>query len=171
MESMTATEHALSAGLRLSPRARQALLTFHLVTGVGLAGVALVEIVLGVSGLAGAAPETIYPAMALVARTALAPLALLALATGVLQAVLTGHGLFRHGWVTTKLLVTALLAGVAVLVAAPGLGRAAEAATAADQQVTAVQQVIATATPTIALLLLLLNAALGVVRPGRRRRG
>lgn len=156
---------------RLSSRGRKTLLAAHLLTGVGLAGVALVEISLGVAGLRGADPETIYPAMARIAWTALVPLALLALATGVAQALLTGVGLLRQWWVTVKLVVTALLAVVALAVAAPGLGRAADAATAAGQEVTGVQQVVATVTPSIALSLLVLNAALGVFQPGRSRAG
>ncbi len=153
---------------QLSPRGRKTLLAAHLLSAVGLAGVALVEISLGVAGLRGAEPETVYPAMAQIAWTALVPLALLALGTGVAQALLTGFGLFRQWWVTVKLGVTALLAVVALAVAAPGLGRAADAATAVGQGVTQAQQVVATVTPSLALLLLILNAVLGLFQPGPR---
>lgn len=167
MDALTAQDHA-GPQVRLSPRGRKTLLAAHLLSAVGLAGVALVLISLGVAGLRGADPETIYPAMAQIAWTALVPLALLALGTGVVQALLIGVGLVRQWWVTVKLAVTALLAVVALAVAAPGLGRAADAATSAGQDVTQVQQVVATVTPSTALALLVLNAVLGVFQPGRR---
>lgn len=136
---------------------------------VGLLGVASVEVSLGVAGLSGADPETIYPAMAQIAWTTLVPLALLALATGVIQALLTGVGLISQRWVTIKLFVTALLTFVALGVAAPGLARAADAATTPGLGVTRAQEVVATVTPSIALLLLALNVALGLYQPGRRQ--
>lgn len=168
MDTLTSPARVEPRG-RLSPRGRRTLLALHLLAAVGLAGVALVEISLGVAGLRGAQPETIYPAMAQIAWTALVPLALLALGTGLAQALLSGFGLFRYRWVAVKLGVTTLLAVVALAVAAPGLARAADAATSAGQGVTQVQQIVATFTPSLAFLLLVLNVALGVFQPNGRR--
>lgn len=109
--------------------------------------------------------------MAQIAWTALVPLALLALATGIVQALLTGVGLIRQWWVTVKLGVTSLLAAVALGLAAPGLARAADAATTAGRDVTRSQEIVATVTPSIALLLLTLNVALGLFQPGRHQDG
>jgi hypothetical protein len=48
----------------------------------------------------------IYQAMDIAARFVVLPLLLLSLATGVIQGLGTIWGLFRHYWVTVKLLVT-----------------------------------------------------------------
>lgn len=154
------------ARFRIAPGARRSLLTLHLVTAVGMIGVSVVLLVLGVAGLRGADPATIYPAMHLAGAAALTPLVLAALATGVLQALWTGYGLFRRWWVTTKLVVTVALTGAALLVAVPGLGRAADAATTPGQEVSVAQQVVSTVTPSVAALLMLLATALGVFKPG-----
>jgi len=57
--------------------------------------------------------------------SAVAPLAVLGLTTGVALATTSRWGLFRHAWVTTKLIITTL--GTAAILAAlvPGTGRAA----------------------------------------------
>lgn len=74
----------------------------------------------GIAGLGEPAPETVYPAMYTVARFALVPLAVAALATGLLQVLVTGNGLRRHWWATAKLVITVVLATVAVFVVVPG---------------------------------------------------
>ncbi len=131
-----------------------------------MVGVSAALVALGIAGLRGADPVTVYPAMRLVAAAALAPLVLTALATGVLQAVWTGYGLVRLGWVRTKLALTAVFTVAALGVAVPGLGRAAEAATS-GQEVTPAQQLVSTVTPSVAVLLVLFAAGLGVFKPGR----
>lgn len=146
------------------------MLTFHIATAAGLVGVSLVILTLGIAGLGDAGPETVYPAMHTVAQFALVPLALVALATGLLQVFVTGYGLTRHWWVTAKLVITVLLAGVAVFVVVPGLGRASEAATALSGGVTGAQRLTSVVTPAIALGLFVLSVGLGVFKPGRRRR-
>jgi hypothetical protein len=160
-----------SHGGRLSPGWRSVLLTVHIAGAVGLVGVGIVLVALGTNGLLGAEPSTIYPAMYLVARAALLPLVLIALVTGALQAALTEYGPLKHGWVTAKLGITSLLTVAAVALVLPGLGMAAAAATAPDGRVTDAQRLVATVTPTIASTLLLLNVALGVVKPRRATRG
>jgi hypothetical protein len=164
MPSVTTTPP--SSGPRLSSRARKSLLTLHLVSAVGMVGVSIALIVLGVAGLQGADPATIYPAMHRIAAGALTPLVGAALVTGVAQALLTGYGLVRRWWVTTKLAITVGFAVVALLVAVPGLGRAAEAATSPAHEVAAAQQIVSTVTPSAAVLLILLAAGLGVFKPG-----
>jgi hypothetical protein len=145
------------------------LLTVHISTAVGLVGVSVVIVTLGLVGLGEAAPETVYPALHTVAKFALVPLELLALATGLAQVYLSGYGLLRPRWVTAKLLITAILTAVAILVVVPGLGRAAEAATTTPAGVTEVQQLTAVVTPAIALALFVLATTLGVFKPTRRR--
>lgn len=167
---MASTETIRRPTVRIQPAARKALLTLHVVTAVSLVGIALVLAILGAAGLGGAAPETVYPAMHQMARAALAPVAVVAVVVGVVQALLTGYGLLRHWWVTAKLVVTSLLAAVAVLVVVPGLGRASAAATSHVEAVNDAQRLVSVVTPSVALALLVLMAALGVVKPGRRRR-
>lgn len=145
------------------------MLTIHIATAAGLVGVSMVILALGIAGL-GEPPETVYPAMYTVARFALVPLAVAALATGLLQVLVTGYGLRRHWWATAKLVITIVLAAVAVFVVVPGLGRAAEAATTPSASVTGAQQLTSVVTPAIALGLFLLTVGLGVFKPGRRRR-
>jgi hypothetical protein len=147
------------------------LLTVHIAGAVGLVGVGIVLVALGTNGLLGAEPSTIYPAMYLVAWAALLPLAFIALVTGTLQVALTEYGPLKHGWVTAKLGITLLLTVAAVALVLPGLGRAAAAATAPDGHLTDTQRLTATVTPAIASMLLLLNVALGVFKPGRAQRG
>lgn len=88
---------------------RKPLLAIHIVASVGVLGADLALLALGISGAQGAEPETVYPAMSLVGAWLIAPLAVLALGTGLLQAVLRGWGLARYWWVTIKLTITAVL--------------------------------------------------------------
>lgn len=158
---------------RLSPRARKALLTAHVATAVGLIGADLVLLALGISGARGADPETVYPAMRLVAAAVLAPLALSALGIGVLQGLLGPYGLVRHGWVATKLVITTALTGLVLLVVVPGLGQAADAATGSlpQEYLTDSQRVMFAVTPSVALALLVLMVVLGMYKPGSRGTG
>lgn len=155
---------------RSTPAVRKALLVFHISTAAGLVGVSVVIVALGLVGLGDAAPATIYPALHAVAKFALVPLELLALGTGLTQVYVSGYGLIRDRWVAAKLVITAVLTGVAILVVVPGLGRAAAAATAEPVGITAAQQLTPVVTPAIALAFLVLAVTLGVVKPGRRRR-
>jgi hypothetical protein len=164
MTSVTSTQ------TKLSPRARKALLGVHLVTAVGLVGVAVALAVLGVAGLTGAEAHTVYPAMHRIAQVALVPLGLLALAVGVAQSLLGGYGLVRHRWVTAKLLILAVLMVAALAVAVPGLGRAADAALTPGADVAIAQQITATATPLMALVLFGVATYLGAFKPGTSRR-
>jgi hypothetical protein len=63
--------------------------------------------------------------MGLLAETVLVPLAVAALATGVLLGLGTPWGLTRHAWVLTKLALTTGTATAAVFVLRPALNRAA----------------------------------------------
>lgn len=56
--------------------------------------------------------QAAYVAMDLIARAVITPLALAAVATGILQGLGTPWGLFRHYWVLIKLLATSFATGV-----------------------------------------------------------
>jgi hypothetical protein len=152
---------------RPRPTPRWAL-TLHIAGSVSALGADLVLLVLGLRGLLGADQLTIYPAMAALAAWVLAPLALIAAVSGILIALAGRWGLFRRGWVTTKLLITVSLAVLVIAVASPGLSTAADAAIQGIPVAAGTRTVFALV-PAATVLLLVLNIALGVYKPGRRR--
>jgi hypothetical protein len=157
--SITAMTSSKSAGWRTT------LLTVHIVAGVGAIGAALVLLTLGIAGMRGADPRTVYPAAHLVEAWVVAPLAVLALGTGVAQALLFRWGLVRYWWVAIKLAITTVLTVVVFLVLEPGLAAAAAAESLTDAQRTRVALF-----PAIALALLVVNVVLGLAKPGWRLR-
>lgn len=105
---------------------RKLLMSIHIIVSVGLLGSDAAVLVLCIAGARGADPRTVYPAAHLIATTLLVPLALLALATGLLQGLLTPWGILRYWWVTIKLALT--VAGIVLgsLVLVPTLSAAAD---------------------------------------------
>jgi hypothetical protein len=90
----------------MSPGLRKLALTIHVIASVGLLGAIAAFLALSIAGLAGREPQTVraaYPAMTLIARLVVTPLALAALITGLIQSLGTAWGLFRHYWVLIKL--------------------------------------------------------------------
>ena len=116
--------------MTMPPRLRKLALTAHVASSVGWLGALATFLALAVVGLIGRDAQTVraaYLAMELIARSVIVPLAFASLATGIVQALGTPWGLFRHYWVLAKLLVTVLAA--AVLLAQMGsIGYVAEAA-------------------------------------------
>jgi hypothetical protein len=93
----------------LTPRLRKFTLTAHVTSGVGWLGAVVAYLALAVSGLTSADPQTAraaYLSMELVGWCVIVPLALAALATGLVQSLGTEWGLFRYYWVLTKFLLT-----------------------------------------------------------------
>lgn len=134
----------------------------HVAAIAGLFGADLALLALGLSGMGGADPSSVYPAMHLIAAWLLRPFAVLALATGVAAAVRSGA--LRKSWVVVKLCVTLALTALVVLVAEPGLADAAAGKISDRTRTTYGVVPLATAS------LLLLNLALGVYRPHRGTR-
>lgn len=150
---------------------RKPLLTAHVAASVSVLGTDLVLLALGISSVRGADPQTIYPAADLIATWLLAPLAALALGTGVLLGLLTHWGLFRYWWVTIKLALTAILTGVILFVLVPRLGAAADAATGpAAQTFTIAERLPLTVAPAAGVTLLLLAVVLAIYKPPWRLR-
>ena len=146
---------------------RKVLLTVHVATAVSVLRTDLVLLVLGISSVGGADPQTIYPAAHLVATWLLAPLAIAALGTGVLLGLLTQWGLLRYWWVTIKLALTAILTGVILIVLVPRLGVAADAATALDPSpFTDAERLPLLVAPAAGVTLLVLIVALAIYKPG-----
>lgn len=150
-----------------SPRWRKPLLTVHVVAAVSLVGTDLVLVALGISGVRGADPRIVYPAAYLVEAWLVAPLAVVALGTGVLQALLSSWGLVRYWWVAIKLTTTAAFTVLIVVVLIPRLAASADAA-AAGEAFTAAERLPLALVPSLAVALLVLNAALGIHKPGWR---
>jgi hypothetical protein len=73
--------------------------------------------------LCSADRRTIYPIAHLVAAQLIAPLAVLALGTGVLLGILTPRGLLQYWWVTIKLALTAVLTAAVAFVLVPRWAR------------------------------------------------
>jgi hypothetical protein len=119
-----------SSRRRLSPRWRKLLLTVHVAGSVGLLGVDTTVVALGVAGLRGSDPRTVYPAADLIGGALLLPLVLIALTSGVALSLLTPWGLMRHWWVAVKFALTVAGTVLAVLVLTPALGDAAQSARA-----------------------------------------
>lgn len=154
----------------LSPL-RKALLTAHVASAVSVLGTDLVLVVLGISSVGGADPRTIYPAADLIATWLLAPLAILALGTGVLLGLITHWGLFRYWWVTIKLTLTTILTGVVLFVLVPRLSAAAAMATGPSAQTFAIADRLPLAVaPAGGVTLLLIAVILAVYKPPWRLR-
>ena len=101
----------------LGPRLRKLALTAHVTSSVGWLGAVAGFLALAVAGLTGQDPAPVrgaYVAMDLIVRFVIVPLALASLLSGLVQALGTAWGLFRHYWVLIKFLMT-LLAAVVLL--------------------------------------------------------
>ncbi|PRY47829.1 hypothetical protein LY71_1118 [Geodermatophilus tzadiensis] len=155
---------------RLSPRWRKGWVVLHVGTSVGLLGADAAVLTLDVAGATGRDPATVYPAAHLVGTALLVPLALAALATGVLLGARTPWGLLRHWWVALKLVLTAAGAVLALAVLVPALAGAADAALAGPP-LTAGERWGLVRNSSAASVVLVTTLALSVVKPfGRIRR-
>src|SRR5262249_53083199 len=95
----------------MSPRLRKLALTAHVTVSVGWLGAALVYIVLAITGLASRDPELARAAYVTLERIGwfvIVPCSFAALTTGLIQALGTEWGLFRHYWIVIKLVVTTI---------------------------------------------------------------
>lgn len=151
----------------MPPGARKLALTAHVASSVGWLGAVAAFIGLAIVGLASQSSQTVrgvYLVMEPTARFVLLPLALASLLTGLVQALGTPFGLFRHYWVVFKLLIN-LAATVVLLMYMETFRYLADVA--ADQQVDLAT--VRSASPLLhgvaALLLLLAATALAVYKP------
>jgi hypothetical protein len=147
-------------------RWRKPLLTTHVAIAVSWLGASLALSLLGIAGAAGVDPASVYPAGRLIAAWLVAPLAVLALGTGLLQAFLSPVGLTKYWWVTIKLAITVVLAGLVLFVLVPELGAAADAVTGPHPPgLNTIDRIRAAAGPLLASALLITNATLGIYKP------
>jgi len=93
----------------MMPALRKLVLTTHVVVSVGWLGAAACVLALGITGLASENARTAsaaYLGTEVIWRFVIIPLSLAALVTGLIQALSTQWGLFRHYWVLAKFLLT-----------------------------------------------------------------
>src|ERR671915_820256 len=103
--------------MTLAPRIRKIVLTVHVLTSVGWIGACAAYLTLTIAATTSDSYDTVratFVSMEIV-YFALVPLAAVALLTGIIQAVGTNWGLFRHYWVVTKLVLTIVAITVMVL--------------------------------------------------------
>ncbi|WP_219416671.1 DUF2269 domain-containing protein [Pseudonocardia nigra] len=106
----------------------------HLTASVGWIGAVAVYLALGVAAAISEDARTAraaWIAMELTGWSVIVPLALATLLTGIVMALGTPWGLFRHYWVLIALVLTALATGV-LLLRMPTLSRLADRAREAD---------------------------------------
>jgi hypothetical protein len=148
----------------MPPRLRKAVLTAHVTTSVGWLGAVAAYLALDLVTVAGQDVTSVrgaYIAMDLIVRYAIVPLALAAVLIGIINALGTPWGLFRHYWVLAKLVLTVLATLVLLQEAAVVGYLAGLAVTSADPR-----ELSSTLVHSIGgLLILLTTAVLSVFKP------
>jgi hypothetical protein len=94
--------------LIMTPGLRKFGLTAHVIASVGWLGAVLSFLVLAIVGLTSPDPEAVrsaYLAMEVMTRLIIVPLCVASLLTGIVQALGTPWGLFRHHWIVAKLFI------------------------------------------------------------------
>lgn len=164
--------------MTMGPRLRRFALTVHLALSVSWIGAVAAYLVLDVTAATSQDLQTlraVWISMGLIVWSAIVPLAVATLATGLLMALGTKWGLFRHWWVLISFLLT-VAATVVLLVEAGTISRGA--AIAADPAASAreLQALGSTLVHSVGGLIVLLTVmALNVYKPpgltsyGRRR--
>lgn len=160
----------------MTPRHRKSVLIAHITLSVGWLGALAAFLALNLAGLTSQDADvlrSVYLAMNLIGRFVIVPLSLAALATGLVQALGTEWGLFRHYWVLVKLGLT-FLATAVLLAKMPLMDHAARLATEtawphAGLRAAGLQLMVHAVG---GLLVLLVITALSVFKPwGRTRYG
>jgi hypothetical protein len=167
--------------MTMTPGVRKLALTAHVTSSVGWLGAVGAFLALAIAGLIGRDELTVrsvYLATELMMWVVIVPLAFASLLTGLIVALGTPWGLFRHYWVLVKFMLT-ILATVLLLLHTQPIGRVATAARAglvSGPDLHALQiQLVGDAGA--ALLALLVNVTLSIYKPqgltsyGLRKRG
>ena len=120
--------------MTMPPGLRKFALTAHLTFSAGWIGAVVAYLALGVSAVTSRDARTVraaWIAMEVTGWFAIVPLALAALLTGLVMALGTPWGLFRHYWVVITFVLT-VLATVVLLLHMPTVSALADVAQAAD---------------------------------------
>ena len=162
--------------MAMSTSTRKVALAAHLTFAVGWIGAAIAYLVLGVAAEASDDPETVrsaWVAMELIGWYVIVPLAVASLVTGVVMALGTRWGLFRHYWVLISLVLTAF-ATIVLVLHMPSVTSNADAARDADATHLAVmggdvEHPAIGIVVLVVVLVLNLHKPKGLTRYGRRR--
>lgn len=166
------------AGEELEPRVRKFALTLHVIVSVGWLGATLAFLALAINGITSADMVRVRGgalAMQTLALFVIVPLSLASLATGLVQALGTKWGLFRHHWIVAKLVINVVSSLVLLVHTQPinALARAAsEGPVTSAHFALQLQLVVAAAAASVALMV---AVTLAVVKPrgltsyGRRK--
>jgi hypothetical protein len=109
---------------------RKFALTTHITSSIGWLGSVAAFLALAIAGLSSTDSQTVraaYVAMHVTTWFVIVPFCLASLFTGLVEALGTPWGLFRHYWVVTKLVLT-LLATIILLLHTQPIDRLAEVA-------------------------------------------
>jgi hypothetical protein len=120
--------------MTMAPNLRKFALTAHITSSLGFLGAALAYLGLGISAVTSEDAQTVraaWIAMEVIGWYVIVPLALAALLSGLVQALGTPWGLFRHYWVLITFLLT-IFATVILLLHMPSVSALADVARAAD---------------------------------------
>lgn len=120
--------------MTMSPGARKLALAGHLTVSVGWIGAVLAYLALGVAASNTRDAQTVrgtWIAMELTGWYVIVPLAMMSLLSGLVMALGTRWGLFRHYWVLFSLVLT-ILAVVVLLLHMPTVSSMADLARDAD---------------------------------------
>jgi hypothetical protein len=154
----------------LPPRPRKIALTAHIAFSVGWLGAVVAFLGLAVAGLASQESERLraaYLAMQMTGWSVIVPLSFASLATGVVSALGSKFGLFRHYWVLFKLVIN-IFANIALLIYMPTLdilAIVARDATRSTSGLDAFRDPSPVLHSSLALVLLLVATTLGVFKP------
>jgi hypothetical protein len=121
---------------RMPPRVRKLVLTCHVALSVGWLGIEATQVALGLSALSTGDPEqvkAVYIVMEFIGTTMVAPAAVGSLLTGLLLALGTPWGLFRHYWVMVGLIINVTLVATGHKVFRHWLGEQAAAASSVPE--------------------------------------
>jgi hypothetical protein len=153
--------------MTMTPRLRKFALTAHVTSSVGWLGAVLVFLALAAIGQTSPDAQTVrgaYLLMEPTAWTVLVPLAFTSLLTGIIQALGTTWGLFRHYWVLFKLLIT-IVATTVLLTYMQTFAVMADVAADASADLGLIRNASPTLHAALALLLLLVALTLAVYKP------
>jgi hypothetical protein len=120
--------------MTMTPGLRKFALTVHLTFAIGWIGAVIAYLALAVAAVTSQDTQMVraaYLAMALTGRYVIVPLALASLLTGLVMALGTRWGLFRHYWVVFSFVLT-ILATVVLLEHMPTVSFLADRAREAD---------------------------------------
>ena len=120
--------------MTMTPSLRKFVLTVHLTVSVGWVGAVVAYLALGVSAVTSQDPQMVRAAwfgMEVTGWYVIVPLALAALLTGIVMALGTPWGLFRHYWVLISLGLTVFSTAI-LLLHMPTVSVLADMAQAAD---------------------------------------